>query len=107
MNWSRRCCTGNSRWGFSRARMWIRVRQIELSVLVPTVRWGCKGHAKRSRFLKNEDQLLPLNPDKLKTIAVIGPNADRELLGGYSGKPNYFNSVLEGIRAEGNGKIKV
>jgi beta-glucosidase len=58
-------------------------------------------------LLKNENHLLPLNPNKLKTIAVIGPNADRELLGGYSGKPNYFNSVLEGIRAKVNGKIKV
>ena len=52
-------------------------------------------------LLKNENHLLPLNPNKLKTVAVIGPNADRELLGGYSGKPNYFNSVLEGIRAQG------
>jgi beta-glucosidase len=58
-------------------------------------------------LLKNENHLLPLNLNKLKTIAVIGPNADRELLGGYSGKPYYFNSVLEGIRAKVNGKIKI
>jgi beta-glucosidase len=30
---------------------------------------------------------------------VIGPNADRELLGGYSGKPKYNSTVLQGIRA--------
>jgi beta-glucosidase len=66
-----------------------------------------QGARETITLLKNENHLLPLNPNKLKTIAVIGPNADRELLGGYSGKPNYFNSVLEGIRAKVNGKIKV
>lgn len=37
-------------------------------------------------LLKNEDEILPLKPDRLKTIAVIGPNADsqRNLLGSYS-----------------------
>ena len=66
-----------------------------------------QGARETITLLKNENHLLPLNLNKLKTIAVIGPNADRELLGGYSGKPNYFNSVLEGIRAKVNGKIKV
>src|ERR1017187_9212887 len=49
--------------------------------------------------LKNENELLPLNPSKLKTIAVIGPNADRGLLGGYSGVPPHQVTVLDGIRA--------
>jgi beta-glucosidase len=66
-----------------------------------------QGARETITLLKNENHLLPLNPNKLKTIAVIGPNADRELLGGYSGKPNYFNSVLEGIRAKVGGKVKV
>ena len=35
---------------------------------------------------------MPLNPGKIKTIAVIGPNADRDLLGGYSGVPKYYTS---------------
>jgi beta-glucosidase len=35
-------------------------------------------------LLKNENNTLPLNIVKLKRIAVIGPNADEELLGGYS-----------------------
>ena len=48
-------------------------------------------------LLKNEQQLLPLDLRKLETIAVIGPNADRSLLGGYSGVPNYDVSVLQGI----------
>jgi beta-glucosidase len=66
-----------------------------------------QGARETITLLKNEEHLLPLNPNKLKTIAVIGPNADRELLGGYSGRPNYFNSVLEGIRAKVGGKVTV
>jgi beta-glucosidase len=50
-------------------------------------------------LLKNENELLPLNPSKLKTIAVIGPNAARGLLGGYSGVPPHTVTVLDGIRA--------
>ena len=49
-------------------------------------------------LLKNKNSLLPLNISEIKNIAVIGPNADRELLGGYSGKPPTYTSVLEGIK---------
>lgn len=49
-------------------------------------------------LLKNEGALLPLDVLTLKTIAVIGPNADRSLLGGYSGVPKYETTVLRGIR---------
>ncbi|MDZ7377544.1 MAG: glycoside hydrolase family 3 C-terminal domain-containing protein, partial [candidate division KSB1 bacterium] len=49
-------------------------------------------------LLKNEQGLLPIDPNAKRTIAVIGPNADRVLLGGYSGKPRHYTSVLEGIR---------
>lgn len=49
-------------------------------------------------LLKNEGQLLPLDPKKLKTIAVIGPNAADVHLGGYSRDPGRGVSVLEGIR---------
>lgn len=66
-----------------------------------------QGARETITLLKNENHLLPLNPNKLKTIAVIGPNADRELLGGYSGRPNYFTTVLEGIRAKVGQKVKV
>lgn len=58
-------------------------------------------------LLKNEGGLLPLDPNKINTIAVIGPNADRELLGGYSGVPPYFISVLEGIRQKVGQRCKV
>src|ERR1035437_3214463 len=48
-------------------------------------------------LLKNESDLLPLDKNKFKTIAVIGPNADRVLLGGYSGQPKFYSTVLQGI----------
>ncbi len=58
-------------------------------------------------LLKNENNLAPLNPAKLKTIAVIGPNANRSLLGGYSGVPKHNVTVLDGIRAKVGDRMKV
>jgi beta-xylosidase len=49
-------------------------------------------------LLKNENNLLPLAVKEHGTLAVIGPNADRTMLGGYSGKPRFYTSVLQGIR---------
>ena len=48
-------------------------------------------------LLQNNNNRLPMAAGK--RIAVIGPNADRSLLGGYSGMPTYEESVLEGIKA--------
>ncbi len=50
-------------------------------------------------LLKNDQGVLPIDLDITRKIAVIGPNADRSLLGGYSGTPPVDVSVLEGIRA--------
>ena len=58
-------------------------------------------------LLKNEDSILPLNTDTIKTIAVIGPNTDEVLLGGYSGKPKYYSTVLDGIKDKVGGKVDV
>ncbi len=51
-------------------------------------------------LLKNDSYLLPLDLTKLKTIAVIGPDAADVHLGGYSRDPGPGNSVsiLDGIR---------
>jgi beta-glucosidase len=50
-------------------------------------------------LLKNESEFLPLNRDKVKTIAVIGPNADKVLVGGlYDPVMLYSISPLDGIR---------
>ena len=58
-------------------------------------------------LLKNANNLAPLNPSKIKSIAVIGPNADRELLGGYSGRPKFYTSLLEGIRSKVGDRVQV
>ena len=50
-------------------------------------------------LLKNDKNLLPLDLSRLKTIAVIGPNAADVHLGGYSRDPGRGVSVLDGIRA--------
>lgn len=50
-------------------------------------------------LLKNEGSLVPLELKRLRKIAVIGPNANRSLLGGYSGVPKRDVTVLDGIRA--------
>ena len=49
-------------------------------------------------LLKNDKNLLPLDLSKLKTIAVIGPNADGVHLGGYSREPAHGVSILQGIK---------
>jgi beta-glucosidase len=50
-------------------------------------------------LLKNDGGILPLAPEGIRRIAVIGPNADRVMLGGYSGVPLQADTVLQGIRA--------
>jgi beta-glucosidase len=52
-------------------------------------------------LLKNEGNLLPLNPDKAQTIAVIGENARwAQIMGGGSSQvnPHYVVSPLAGIQ---------
>src|SRR5580704_5343692 len=49
-------------------------------------------------LLKNDKNVLPLDLKKIKTIAVIGPNADGLHLGGYSRGPSHGVSILQGIR---------
>ena len=64
--------------------------------------------ARRSiTLLKNENNLLPLDRNALKSIAVIGPNADRVHLGGYSDNPGRGVSVLQGITDKLSGIVKV
>jgi len=60
-------------------------------------------------LLKNDKNLLPLDLAKLKTIAVIGPNAADVHTGGYSRDPGAGNqiSILDGIRKRVGDKAKV
>ncbi|MET0646332.1 MAG: glycoside hydrolase family 3 C-terminal domain-containing protein [Pyrinomonadaceae bacterium] len=59
-------------------------------------------------LLKNEKNTLPLKKD-LKSIAVIGPNADdaQVLLGNYNGQPSRATTPLEGIRRHVSPQTKV
>src|SRR5829696_3651653 len=49
-------------------------------------------------LLKNENNLLPLDRSRIRSIAVIGPNAGHVELGEYSGKPTRKISILQGIK---------
>ncbi|MGQ9731974.1 MAG: glycoside hydrolase family 3 C-terminal domain-containing protein [Candidatus Zipacnadales bacterium] len=59
-------------------------------------------------LLKNEGGLLPLG-ENVRSLAVIGPNADdvEVLLGNYSGTPSRAVTPLEGIRARAGSAVEV
>ena len=56
--------------------------------------------AEKSMVLLKNDGTLPLSPEKVKTIAVIGPNADSvpALEGNYNGTSSRNITFLKGIR---------
>lgn len=56
--------------------------------------------ALKSMVLLENDGILPLKADEIKTIAVIGPNADSipALEGNYNGTSSRYVTFLEGIR---------
>lgn len=60
-------------------------------------------------LLKNENNLLPLNKSGLKTVGVIGPNANsrRALVGNYEGTASRYITVLEGIQDELGDDVRV
>jgi beta-glucosidase len=58
-------------------------------------------------LLKNDREVLPLNRSKLKTLAVIGPNAKGVHLGGYSRDPGRGVSLLTGITDKAGAGVKV
>ena len=75
---------------------------------------GCDAHRELAlqaaretiTLLKNDGGIAPLNPQKIKTIAVIGPNADRPAAGRLQRTAQTLFTVLEGIRNRA-GSIKV
>ena len=58
-------------------------------------------------LLKNENGALPLDRAKLKTIAVIGPNAKGVRLGGYSSEPGRGVDILTGITTKAGSAARV
>ena len=61
-------------------------------------------------LMKNKGNILPLNINKLKKIAVIGPNADIKMAdGGDSSRvrPPYEITPLEGMKERCKGKVEI
>jgi len=58
-------------------------------------------------LLKNERGIVPLARNEIRTLAVIGPNAARVELGGYSGAPRHKTNILEGIKRKVGDSINV
>lgn len=66
--------------------------------------------ARRSMvLLKNRNGFLPLDKSKIKTIAVIGPNANSRdaLIGNYTGTSSEYITPLEGIQRYVGSDIRV
>ena len=57
--------------------------------------------AEKSMVLLENDGILPLDPKQIRTVAVIGPNADsiQALEGNYNGTSSRYVTFLNGIRA--------
>ncbi len=60
-------------------------------------------------LLKNDPQqkLLPLDKNKIKRIAIIGPYADEVLMDWYSGTPPYTITPLAGLKAKAGESIQI
>ncbi len=58
-------------------------------------------------LMKNTNNLLPLQMDKIKSIAVIGPSANSVISDWYSGTPPYRITILQGIKNATGEKLKV
>ncbi|MBU3112521.1 glycoside hydrolase family 3 C-terminal domain-containing protein [Clostridium lacusfryxellense] len=60
-------------------------------------------------LLKNENNILPINKNKINSIAVIGPNANSRgaLIGNYYGTASKYVTVLEGIEQAVNPNTRV
>ena len=83
---------------------------------IPYEKVECKEHlavakraARESVVLLKNDGILPLNKDKIKTIGVIGPNANSRLslIGNYHGTSSRYITVLEGIQDKVGEDVRV
>lgn len=76
----------------------------------------CKEHLELSRQMAREsmvllknDGILPLKKEQLKSIGVVGPNANSRaaLIGNYYGTSSRYITVLEGIQDAAGDDIKI
>lgn len=56
--------------------------------------------SRRSMVLLKNDGILPLDPKKIKTVAVIGPNSNSQICleGNYNGTASEYITFVEGVR---------
>lgn len=68
-----------------------------------------KASKKTLVLLKNAENLLPLDLNKIGTIGVVGPNANnrKALVGNYEGTSSEYVTVLEGIQEYVGDKARV
>lgn len=62
---------------------------------------------KAAILLKNQNNLLPLDASKIKTLAVIGPLAKGVHFGGYTAEPRHGVDLLDGIKTFAGNNFKV
>lgn len=83
---------------------------------VPYTVVECKEHrdlseraARESAVLLKNNGILPLDREKLKTIGIIGPNADsrKALIGNYHGTSSEYITVLEGVRRLVGNEVRI
>jgi beta-glucosidase len=78
---------------------YVDVKQAARSCSMPQAKaLAYKAAAESMVLLKNDNNFLPLDSNQVKTIALIGPNADRCILGGYSGVPEDTVTPLAAMR---------
>jgi len=82
-------------------------KAIEISKLESSRHLALKAAYESMVLLKNENQLLPLNPKQYRKVAVIGPCANEVFLGGYSGDPYQKVSLIEGIKKKVGNQCEV
>lgn len=83
---------------------------------IPYEKVECKKHlelseraARESMVLLKNNGILPLDKETVKTIGVIGPNANSRasLIGNYHGTSSEYITILEGIKAFAKDEIRV
>ncbi len=84
---------------------------------IPYTKVECEEHLRMAHrvalesivLLKNENNILPIKKDKIRSIGVIGPNADSRaaLIGNYHGTSSEYVTVLEGIRKYAGDEIRI
>lgn len=83
---------------------------------IPYEKVECKEHveealnmARKGCVLLKNDGVLPLDKSTIKTIGVVGPNADSRaaLIGNYHGTSSRYITVLEGIQDEVGEDVRI